>query len=136
MTDQTVAAGVASGPHPGFGMSGGLPDVMAMASNRVQAVSDAVSAMLRDAGEAPFRVHQAAMLLTDNGDLGSIGTVLGAAIGWLAVTVLAAVLLRRILRPARVAVAEPDDSVAPSESAGEPSPADGTGSQENREDED
>jgi len=42
----------------------------------------------------------------------------------------------RILRPARVAVAEPDDSVAPSESADEPSPADGTGSQENREDED
>jgi molecular chaperone GrpE len=42
----------------------------------------------------------------------------------------------RILRPARVAVAEPDDSVAPAESAGEPSPADGTGSQENREDED
>ena len=40
----------------------------------------------------------------------------------------------RILRPARVAVAEPDDSVAPSESADEPSPADGTGSQENRED--
>jgi molecular chaperone GrpE len=42
----------------------------------------------------------------------------------------------RILRPARVAVAEPDDSVAPSESADEPSPADGTGPQENREDED
>jgi len=42
----------------------------------------------------------------------------------------------RILRPARVAVAEPDDSVAPSEGADEPNPADGTGSQENREDDD
>jgi molecular chaperone GrpE len=42
----------------------------------------------------------------------------------------------RILRPARVAVAEPDDSVAPSDSADEPRPAGGAGSQENREDDD
>ncbi len=41
----------------------------------------------------------------------------------------------RILRPARVAVAEPDDS-APNENTGEPPMADGTGSQENREDDD
>jgi molecular chaperone GrpE len=39
----------------------------------------------------------------------------------------------RILRPARVAVAEPDDSAAPRE---DESNADGTGSQENREDDD
>jgi molecular chaperone GrpE len=39
----------------------------------------------------------------------------------------------RILRPARVAVAEPDDSAAPSEDENN---ADGTGSQENREDDD
>ena len=42
----------------------------------------------------------------------------------------------RILRPARVAVAEPDESVAPSDSADEPRPAGGAGSQENREDDD
>jgi molecular chaperone GrpE len=42
----------------------------------------------------------------------------------------------RILRPARVAVAEPEDSVAPSDSADEPRPAGGAGSQENREDDD
>jgi len=40
----------------------------------------------------------------------------------------------RILRPARVAVAEPDDSVAPSNSGDEARPAGGAGSQENRED--
>jgi len=40
------------------------------------------------------------------------------------------------LRPARVAVAEPDDSVAPSNSGDEPRPAGGAGSQENREDDD
>jgi molecular chaperone GrpE len=43
----------------------------------------------------------------------------------------------RILRPARVAVAEPDDSAAPGSDAttdtGEPRPAGGPGSQENRE---
>jgi len=43
----------------------------------------------------------------------------------------------RILRPARVAVAEPDDSAAPDSDAttdtGEPRPAGGSGSQENRE---
>jgi len=42
----------------------------------------------------------------------------------------------RILRPARVAVAEPDESVAPSDSTDEPRPAGGAGSQENREDDD
>ena len=42
----------------------------------------------------------------------------------------------RILRPARVAVAEPDDSVAPSNSGDEARPAGGAGSQENREDDD
>jgi len=42
----------------------------------------------------------------------------------------------RILRPARVAVAEPDESAAPSDSADEPRPAGGAGSQENREDDD
>ena len=42
----------------------------------------------------------------------------------------------RILRPARVAVAEPDDSVAPSDSGDEARPAGGAGSQENREDDD
>jgi molecular chaperone GrpE len=42
----------------------------------------------------------------------------------------------RILRPARVAVAEPDESVAPSDSADEPRPAGEAGSQENREDDD
>ncbi len=99
MTDQTA---IASGPHSSFGMSGGLPDVMAMASARVQAISDAASAMFRDASEAPFRIHQAVMLLTDNGDVGPIGTVLGAAAGWLAATVLVTVLVRRILRPARL----------------------------------
>ena len=42
----------------------------------------------------------------------------------------------RILRPARVAGAEPDDSVAPSNSGDEARPAGGAGSQENREDDD
>jgi len=42
----------------------------------------------------------------------------------------------RILRPARVAVAEPDDSAATSNSGDEARPAGGAGSQENREDDD
>ena len=42
----------------------------------------------------------------------------------------------RILRPARVAVAEPEDPVAPSNSGDEARPAGGAGSQENREDDD
>src|SRR5215469_14384743 len=42
----------------------------------------------------------------------------------------------RILRPARVAVAEPEDPVAPSNNKDEARPAGGAGSQENREDDD
>src|ERR1700686_3958843 len=99
MTDNTP---IAPEPHTGFGMAGGMPDVMSALSERIQATGDAASVMFRDASEAPFRIHQAAMLLTDNGDIGTIGAVVGPAAGWLAATVLIAALVRRALRPARL----------------------------------
>jgi hypothetical protein len=58
--------------------------------------------MLIDATEAPGRVAQAVSLLTDNGEVGAIGTVLGAAGLWLIGALLAAALVRRLLRPARM----------------------------------
>src|SRR5215831_4232178 len=99
----SVTAAVPATPDPtsGFGMRGALPDVMSAFNERMQALADATRAMLADAAEAPGRIGQAISLLTDNGQIGSIGYVLGAAAVWLLLALLAAAVVRRLLRPMR-----------------------------------
>lgn len=98
MTDH---AAIASDQVPGFAMQGAFPNAMSMVMNKTQAIADAAQAMVLDATQAPSRLGQAATLLTGNGDLGSIGFVLGAAAGWLVTALLVAALVRRALRSAR-----------------------------------
>src|SRR5258706_5129003 len=98
MVDSTAAA-----PEPltGFGMRGAFPDAMSMINAKAQGLAEATRMMLADAAEAPGRAGQAASLLTGNGEIGTIGFVLAAAAAWLAVSLLAALAVRRLLRPAR-----------------------------------
>src|SRR5260221_14700015 len=98
MTDSTAAV-----PEklPGFGMHGAMPDVMSAVTAKAEGLAEAARLMVVDAVAVPGRVAQAAALLTDNGEIGTIGLVLGAAASWLAASVLVALLVRRLLRPVR-----------------------------------
>jgi small-conductance mechanosensitive channel len=98
MTETTPAAP----PPSGFEMHGSMPDAMAMVDAKLQALIDATRAMFADAAEAPGRLGQAAQLLTDNGDAGPLGSVVAATVLWLAGALLAAFVVRRLLRPTRV----------------------------------
>src|SRR5260221_7018466 len=98
MTDSTAAV-----PEklPGFGMHGAMPDVMSAVTAKAEGLAEAARVMVVDAVAVPGRVAQAAALLTDNGEIGTIVRVLGAAASWVAAFVLVAVLWRRLARPRR-----------------------------------
>src|ERR1700680_4783324 len=98
MTDRT--GGTAD--QSGFGMHGAFPDAMSAFNAKMQALGDATRAMLVDASEAPARLGQAGVVLTGDGEAGSIGLVLGAAAGWLVAALLVAALVRRLFRPVRL----------------------------------
>ncbi len=93
MTDHVAAAQPA-----GFAMHGVMPDTVAGAAARLDALRGASDAMLADAAEAPQRLPQAVALLTDNGVLGTIGWVIAAGLGSVAIAYLVALSIRRLFR--------------------------------------
>src|SRR6266851_3347485 len=93
MADQVAGFGAGVGP---------MGQAVSMISDRLQAIGDAITAMLDDAAAAPGRLGEAGRLLTGDGALGSVGWVLGAAAGAIGAALVLAMVARRLLRPARL----------------------------------
>src|SRR5712692_1135244 len=83
------------------GRTGAMAHMASMVADRFQAVADATSAMLADAAAAPGRLAEAGRLLTDNGAVGSVASVLGAATAAIAAALVLALAVRYLLRPVR-----------------------------------
>jgi small-conductance mechanosensitive channel len=92
MADQPGGFGARSGP---------MAQAVSMVAAKLQALADATLAMFHDAAAAPGRLAEAARLLTDNGAQGSVVAVLGAAAGAIAISLVIALAVRRLLRPVR-----------------------------------
>src|SRR5437016_4436908 len=103
MTEAADAVAASDGFGPGMGFA-----QFAMAGSAwLQSIGDATRAMFADAGDAAGRLPQAAALLTDNGDLGSVGVVLAPLVGMLAVSLIDALGVARALAPRAPLVEDP-----------------------------
>ena len=98
VTDPTAAAHSAAahgfGGHPFDGM-------MLHLGKSTNELWLAVKAMLADAARAPGLTHQAAGLLTNDGELGSVGWVLACLALMVSLALAAAILVHRVLLPER-----------------------------------
>jgi small-conductance mechanosensitive channel len=98
--DPTTAADHATVVHGAIGQGfggrpfGGMMIHLGKSANELWA---AVKAMLADAAHAPGLTHQAASLLTNDGDLGSVGWVLSCLVAMLLVALAGAAFVYRLL---------------------------------------
>ncbi|HEV2676774.1 MAG TPA: mechanosensitive ion channel domain-containing protein [Aliidongia sp.] len=102
--DPAVTADHATAVHGALGHGlGGQPfsGMMIHLGKSATELWTAIKAMLADASRVPNLTHQAASLLTDDGELGSVPFVLACLAGMVLTALIAAALVHRLLRPER-----------------------------------
>ena len=102
--DPTTAADHTTVAHAAIGHGfGGQPfgSIMIHFSKSASELWVAVKAMLTDAAHAPSLTHQAASLLTDDGELGSVGWVLSCLTIMVLTALVGASIVHRLLAPER-----------------------------------